>query len=168
MSVSKPGAGKTIMKYTSSLDYPDISSSKFPYPPVISFDWERGLLKEKLFFSEHGILQKKEIFNYNLREKTPNYPIEKNLLNKTQNQYFVPGLRVVQKTPGLNNSFFFEKYYLPAGWNIMLQKEEINYDQDGKTPLNTVQKYSYDSIHLQLKKSETWYLCEHVKLLKNQ
>lgn len=156
VSVSKPGAGKTIMKYTSSLDYPDISSSKFPYPPVVSYDWERGLIKEKLFFSEDGILQKKEIFDYNLRKKMPDHPIEKNLLDKSQNQYFVPGLRVVQKTPGMNYSFFFEKYYLPAGWKVMLQKEELNYDQHGKNPLITTQKYTYDSIHLQLKRSETW------------
>ncbi len=156
VSVSKPGAGKTIMKYTSSLDYPDISSGKFPYPPAVSFDWERGLLKEKLYYSEHGLLQKKEIFDYNLREKIPYHPIEKSLLDKSQNQYYVPGLRVVQKTPGPNNSFFFEKYYLPAGWNVMLRKEELKYDLNGKNPLITIQEYSYDSIHLQLKKSETW------------
>lgn len=169
VSVSRPGAGKTVLKYSSSLDYPDISSNRFPFPPAISYDRMRGLLKEKLHYSEVGILQKKEIFDYNLPYKVSgqfHYPdkgaLQKkgindyNLSGKLLNQSFVPALRVVQKTPGLNNSFVFEKYYLPAGWNVMLQKEEINYDLDGKTPLTIVQKYTYDSVHLQLKKIETW------------
>ncbi|MBE9511370.1 MAG: hypothetical protein IMY71_10860 [Bacteroidetes bacterium] len=42
-------------------DNPDISNTTFPFPPTTSFDWKRGMLKEKKIYTENGNIRLKEI-----------------------------------------------------------------------------------------------------------
>ncbi len=140
LTVSRRGTGKTVYRFTSGLDFPDISSNLFPYPPAISYDWKRGQLKEKLYYSENNVLQKKEEYSYNP-------------LKGSANRSYIPALRVVKRIPGANYTYAFDRYYIPAGWNYMQKSEEIGYAINGENPLHIVKEYVYDSVHLQLKKT---------------
>ncbi len=86
VEVSRPGAGKTVYDFSSAINYPDITSKDFPYPPAVSYDWKRGLLKEKKIYREDGTLRHHEKNSYND-------------INDTINRTYLPALKVVQKYP---------------------------------------------------------------------
>ncbi|HCT29419.1 MAG TPA: hypothetical protein DIW31_01490, partial [Bacteroidales bacterium] len=46
--------GKSIFKYTSSVDYPDINNYSYPYPDPISFDWRRGKILQEMHIDNNG------------------------------------------------------------------------------------------------------------------
>lgn len=137
VSVKRPGAGWEEYDFTSATDYPDISSNEFPFPPVVSYDWKRGLLKEKRAYRENGKLRQKEIYSYNE-------------VKDTINKVFIPAIKVVQEDPASEFAFIYRKYYMPTGWNITRQKETVSYDLEGETPVKVTEEYDFDPGHLQL------------------
>lgn len=46
--------GRSIYKYTSATEYPDITYYSYPYPDPISFDWMRGKLKQEVHIDSVG------------------------------------------------------------------------------------------------------------------
>ncbi len=143
VTVSRPGTGREEYDFSSAIDYPDISSKEFPFPPVVSYDWKRGLLKEKRVYRENGKLRQKEAYNYND-------------VNDTINKVLLPAIRVVQENPGSEFAFVFKKYYMPTGWNITRKKEISTYDLEGGNSVEVKEEYTFDPSHLQLVQTRRW------------
>ncbi len=143
VTVSRPGAGRKEYDFSSAIEYPDISSNEFPFPPVVSYDWKRGLLKEKRVYRENGKMRQKEVYHYND-------------VNDTINKVILPAIKVVQEDPGSEFAFIFKKYYMPTGWNVTKRKETFSYDLEGETPVEVKEEYSFDPGHLQLIQTSRW------------
>ena len=137
VQVSKPGAGKTVYEFSSSRDYPDITSKDFPYPPVVSYDWKRGLLKEKRIYRENGTLRQIETNNYNH-------------FSDTINRSYLPAIKVVQKDPDSDYAYLYEKFYMATGWNVLEKRKIVTYGLDGLNPVETSESFKYNPGHLQL------------------
>lgn len=81
--------GKTIHVYTSAKEFPDYSSMEMPYSPAQSYDYARGLLKEKTDLDQFG-----------------------RLVKKVENQYSFPNERVF----GLKVGWAITGGYTGAAW----------------------------------------------------
>ena len=143
VEVSRPGAGHTTYDFTSAIDYPDISSKDFPFPPEVSFDWKRGQLKEKRIYRDNGKLRQKEVYTYND-------------VHDTINRAFVPAIKVVQKDPASEYAYLFKKYYMLTAWNTTRSKKIFSYDLEGKSPVKVAEEYAWDPGHLQLVQTRKW------------
>ncbi len=143
VQVSRPGAGHTIYDFSSAIDYPDISSNEFPFPPEVSFDQKRGQLKEKRIYRDNGKLRQKEVYIYND-------------VHDTLNRVFVPAIKVVQKNPASDYAYLFKKYYMHTAWNITRKKEVFAYDLEGESPVKVTEEYVWDPGHLQLGQTRRW------------
>ena len=142
VTVSQPGAGKTVYTYYSPDDNPDISNTSFPFPPVTSYDWKRGMLKEMKIYTENGNIRLKEIYEYNPAGDTTNLRV-------------IPGLKVVQRTPENDGINIYEKYMTVAGWNIQTNKSTTKFDINGNNPVTTKETYTYNPQHLRRIVTET-------------
>lgn len=133
--------GKIHYKFISSIDSPDSQTLVFPFPPVISKDWHRGLLKEKTIYdSNDTIIQKQENY-YSIYNSTGD-----------PNRRSVPGIKAAYSK---RSSFYdlcdeikFEPYEIVSGWYNLNKTINISYNPEG----NIVQGkyYYYNSDHLQL------------------
>ncbi len=142
VTVSQPGAGRTVYTYYSPDDNPDISNTSFPFPPVTSYDWKRGMLKEMKIYTENGNIRLKEIYEYNPAGDTTNLRV-------------IPGLKVVQRTPENDGINIYEKYMTVTGWNIQTNKSTIKFDINGNNPVTTEETYTYNPQHLRRIVTET-------------
>jgi len=142
VEVQKKGNGKTVYCFTSAIEYPDQSSLLFPYPPAVSFDWKRGLLKEKYLYSEKGFLRSYEKMDYNE-------------LKDSVNHNLIPAIKIIHKAPGNNLQNVYRKFIIEGGWNTLNLKTVVTYDPEGKHPVEKTVRYRYSSKHLQLIRSET-------------
>ncbi|MCK4700573.1 MAG: hypothetical protein KAT38_09570, partial [Bacteroidales bacterium] len=142
VTVSQPGAGRTVYTYYSPNDNPDISNTAFPFPPTTSYDWKRGMLKEKKIYTENGNIRLKEIYEYNPAGDITNLRV-------------IPGLKVVQRSPDIDEINIYEKYMTVAGWNIQTNKSITKFDVNGNNPVTTEETYTYSTQHLRMIVSET-------------
>ena len=142
VTVSQPGAGRTVYTYYSPDDNPDISNTSFPFPPVTSYDWKRGMLKEKKIYTENGNIRHKERYKYNPAGDSTNLRI-------------IPGLKVVQRSPDVDEINIYEKYMIVSGWNIQTGKSTTKFDINGNNPVTTEETYTYSPQHLSITVSKT-------------
>ena len=142
VTVSQPGAGRTVYTYYSPEDNPDISNTSFPFPPTTSYDWKRGMLKEKKIYTENGNIRLKELYEYNPTSDITNLRV-------------IPGLKVVQRSPENDGINMYEKYMTVAGWNIQTGKSTTKFDINGNNPVTTEETYTYSPQHLSMIVSET-------------
>ncbi len=142
VTVSQPGAGRTVYSYYSPDDNPDISNTTFPFPPTTSYDWKRGMLKEKKIYTEDGNIRLKEVYEYNPAGDITNLRV-------------IPGLKVVQRSPGIEEINMYEKYMTVAGWNIQTGKSITKFDVNGNNPVTTEETCTYSPQHLRMIVSET-------------
>jgi len=141
VTVSQPGTGRTVYTYYSPNDNSDISNTSFPFPPTTSYDWKRGMLKEKKIYTENGNIRLKEFYEYNPASDITNLRI-------------IPGLKVVQRSPENDGINIYEKYMTVAGWNIQTGKSTTKFDINGNNPVTTEESYTYSPQHLGMIVSE--------------
>ncbi len=139
---SIPKNGKTITRYTSALDYPDISQPLFPFAPVVTFDWERGKVKESEKWSDEGRLRQKIVYDYNDPEDTVH-------------RFTIPAVKVVQKDTGYS-SIEYSVYGTQTGWNHPVGKTVFQYDREGTHPLIRREKYRYDPYDYRIRETTTY------------
>ncbi len=138
---SSPVAGKTIHRFTSAWEYPDISNLSFPYPPATSFDWKRGLKKQTEKLSNDGLLREVETITFNSFEDSTHL-------------VYIPAFVVARKFPESNSAFVFQKYANVSSWNYPKVKKTSRFDIQGENPIQFVESYLYDPDHLQIKQVE--------------
>lgn len=137
-------------QYTSSVYYPSdplgsnnqypssISIGDFPYPPLYSNQWKRGMLISQLVYNEDNIL-----------------------IRKTENSYSRTLLtaQVGWRVAAIGSQgveFLTAKYYLPNGWAYLDRQKITEYDTNGQAPLVTESQYFRDnSLHAQVTRSRT-------------
>ncbi|MGC9470815.1 MAG: BACON domain-containing protein [Bacteroidales bacterium] len=136
-----PDSGRTVFHYTTAVEYPDISTGEFPFPPVTSFDWKRGLLTGKKVFDRNGNQRLSEIITYNGLDEDP---------NKT----FQYARRAVYRKAGQYYPVY-RTYIVGTGWNHPVEKVS-EYRNPGQENSFTVREsFTYDPGHLQLKQVTT-------------
>ena len=133
-----PNSGKTIYSFTSSWEFPDITSQSFPYPQATSFDWRRGLNKQTIKYSEEEKIRELETISFNE-------------LNDISHLSYIPALVVSRKFPESNSAFVYEKYANVSSWNHPVNKSIIRFDPNGENPVQFEEVYDYDPDHLQIK-----------------
>lgn len=135
---SNPKTGKTIHRFTSAWEYPDISSLSFPYPPATSFDWKRGLEKQIEKLSNDGKVREIETYDFNS-------------FTDSTHLVYIPAFVVARKFPESNSAFVYQKYANVSSWNYPLAKKTIRFDQQGEHPISFEESYIFNPEHLQLK-----------------
>lgn len=132
---------KTLQKFTSPVEYPDVTVNRYPYPPRTSFDWKRGKLIESTYVNKNGITIETNIFEYNL-------------LGDTIHRKYIPGMRSVKRATD-NMDAPYEKYLTVSGWDYLSKQTKTNYDTSGLYPITVEKRYVYDPEYLFLRKSST-------------
>jgi len=142
VTVSIPKNGKTITRYTSALDYPDISQPLFPFAPVVTFDWERGQVKEREKWSEEGSLRQKIVYDYHDPEDTVH-------------RFTIPAVKVVRKDTSYS-SIEYSVYGTQTGWHHPAGKTIFQYDREGRHDFIRREKYLYDPEYYRIRKTITY------------
>jgi len=136
-----PDSGRTVYQYTTAVEYPDISTGGFPFPPVTSFDWKRGLLTEKTVFDRNGNRRLSEIITYNGLDNDPN-------------RRFQYARRAVYRKPGQYYPVY-RTYIVGTGWNHPVEKVSYYWKPGQENSYTVREQYAYDPGHLQLKQVTT-------------
>lgn len=144
MGVDKGVNGKTILKYTSPEEYPDLNVVEgFPFPALESRDWKRGLLLESMDYKRVGanyIPVKKIVNTYNM------YDEHNSNANVSNNR----GLKVGWYTRGSYLREFVYKYYdFYTGYVEKSGTTETSYNTDGTQSFSKTSNIQYGVNHLQ-------------------
>ncbi|MFT3750879.1 MAG: hypothetical protein QM768_21375 [Agriterribacter sp.] len=111
--------------------YTSISFSDFPYLPLYTNDWKRGVLKFKEDYSES-----------NVKLRSENYKYTRTFLDT------IAGVKVIKTS--LLPEYIYAKYYVP---HALIQKTKdsiVVFDQNGANPVTTTTEYFFDNAsHLQ-------------------
>lgn len=140
--ITYPDGGYVIHQFTSPFEFPDISDNRYPYAPIASFDWKRGLPMEISYYNNSGILRKKESYRYNFFDQD------------SVNRLFIPALRVVKPSADASDASL-RKYIIPTGWGYHSLLSTVQFDINGKNPFTLTEEYRYDPEHLQLKSKKS-------------
>ncbi len=134
VTVKIPGNGRTESLFLSPIDYPDISQLHFPFAPATSFDWKRGLLKERFVFGENGRLREHTVTGYNV-------------LHDSAYSMGMPSVKVVQKDAKNIYTCRYTVSLNRAGWNHPLRRDHWRYDTAGEHAFHTLETYDYSPTH---------------------
>ncbi len=137
VTVSQPGAGRTEYRFNTALEFPDITSVYFPYPPPVSYDWKRGMLTEQSSFRGNGAIRSTKRMTYNEHDGS-GY------------RKFIPSMKVVQIHPDNPVAWAYAKYYLPAGWIRLEEESTESFDLQGERPVIHHITTDYSPEHLQI------------------
>ena len=138
-----PGSGRTVSCFVSPLDYADVSQPVFPFAPATSFDWKRGMLKEKFVFGENDRLREHSLTRFNA-------------LDDSVYNMGVPAVKVVQQDPDNLYSCRYTVSLLRTGWNRPLQQEHWVYDTTGRHAFHTLETFGYNNRHYRLVRQTTF------------
>jgi YD repeat-containing protein len=138
--------GSTVYEFTNIDEYPDSINTKFPYPPPLTFEWKRGLLKSEKKYLKSG---SNNVLQY---EKVNAYAS----INSNQSTFCNSsnGLKVgsdatitfpFMGNPVTVNEFKYFTYPISNGWINLVSDTVRQYAENTSLPLTQVTNYYYDN-----------------------
>jgi len=142
--------GKSWYSFTSARDYADKGSVGFPFPPRISYDWRRGLLKGSKDFNADNVVLKTLANEYYFND----------IVNGGINFKTIPGIKISYKENNpiddAKDIFEYVPYEVLSEWFYQTSSTVSQYDKNGLNPISIVTKYYYDNpLHAQLTRTVT-------------
>ncbi|MCW3462749.1 hypothetical protein [Chitinophaga nivalis] len=141
---SKDTTNKTVSFFTTAIDYGDFRINDAPFPNPVSFDWKRGLLKEKQVYGPGNklVMREKKVY-----ATSPKF------------QYELPNFKASQvsfcETPSQNaqgqyNEIRFKTHYSThvTEWQYLLADTIVYYSPNSNDSLRTISTYAYDTSSL--------------------
>lgn len=130
--------------FTTAIEFPDTIQIEAPFPPPTSYEWRRGLLKGKMYFSGNGKLLQKEIKNY----KFSRVPGKVATCLKTFQSVYCAGSPIMSDGTYAGILYTSAYYNHHVEWLYLESDTTSYYSTDGLSTLNTSTSYTYDSTSL--------------------
>ena len=128
--------GKTIYTYSDPYEYLDLYYDIFPFPPTMSKEWQRGLLKEKIIYDSEG---------YKLLHETNSYTFN---TGENKNGAEIKGIKVgimFETTLPDLASLSWKEYIYTAGWKYKHLSTKTEYFDKESDSFSTQTEYRYDN-----------------------
>jgi hypothetical protein len=133
VEVSQTGNGKNVNYFSTPMEYPDFGLTFFPYPPITSYDWKRGLLLKQINYEENGNIMQRLLNTYNDEDDT-------------DNRSEVEGLKCVNEYIGAGDKIpYFAEYKHLSAWNYLTSTQKTVFSNDGSDSITTLTEYFYDN-----------------------